>query len=61
VATWKVDLISALNELGGEAAYADLYPVIKRIRLDSGNELTEKWKQTVQGTIEKNSPNSAKF
>lgn len=61
MAKWKDDIIQALNELGGQAVYADLYPVIERIRINSGHKLTDKWKQTVQGTIEENSPDSLKF
>jgi hypothetical protein len=47
--------------LGGEASYQELYPVLQKLRTVGGHELTPKWKQTVQGTIEENSPDSRKF
>ncbi|WP_375543819.1 HNH endonuclease [Phaeobacter inhibens] len=61
MASWKDHIVAALNELGGEASYQELYPVLEKLRRKAGSSLTPKWKQTVQGTIEENSPDSLKF
>ncbi|MBX9448998.1 MAG: HNH endonuclease [Taibaiella sp.] len=59
MATWKEDIISALNLIGGEGHYSDIYEAIEEIR---GKEnLPVSWKAIVRGSIETYSKDSEKF
>lgn len=55
---WKDDIITALTNLGGTAAYGDLYQEIARIR---GSALPSSWKKTVQRTIQDHAVESDGF
>lgn len=54
MATWLQDITTAIGNLGGIAAYEDLYPEIKRIR----SPLPGSWKQVIQRTIQDYSSDS---
>ena len=56
--SWLDDIVEAFHELGGEAHYVDLYPVIEGIR---GPRLTREWKASVRRTIEDHSSDSDNF
>lgn len=55
---WVDDIVEALLQLGGEASYAELYPVLAQIRV---GPLTPSWNATVRRIIEDHSRDSANF
>ena len=52
---WAYIIMDALEKLGGEATNPRLYSEIEKVR---PRELTDSWKMTVQGTIERHSRDS---
>lgn len=59
MASWVTDITSALGNLGGVAAYADLYREIARIR--PAHQLTKSWQASVRRTVEQHSSDSKIF
>jgi predicted HNH restriction endonuclease len=59
MALWVEDVILALRNLGGVAAYADLYREIERVR--PSEQLTPTWEATVRRTIQQHSSDSEAF
>ena len=51
----------AFVNLDGEAKYEDLYPEIKKIRLNQNLSLSSQWKASVRRTIEDHSSDSANY
>lgn len=47
--TWKEDIIKALNMLGGEASWSDIFNAIKKIR--PPEKLTKTWENTVRTEV----------
>lgn len=58
MATWKEDLIKALENLGGKAHLSKIYNEIEKIR---PNNLNPTWQRTVQRELETNSSDSEAF
>lgn len=56
--TWLYTIIEAFEQLGGDAKYKDLYPVVKELRISKGLSWTNKSEQSIQATIEENSTDS---
>jgi|GEM_PF-6124357 len=56
--TWLDSIIEAFEILGGNAKYRDLYPEVKRLRINKGLSWTEKSEHTIQATIEDHSSDS---
>lgn len=57
--SWKDDIITTLNNLGGEGHLSDIYSTIEKIR---GKEnLSKSWKSVMRGTIERFSSDSKVF
>ena len=52
---WVYVIIRAMHKLGGDAPYSELKPFMER---NAERELTTKWHQTVEGTIEEFSSDS---
>lgn len=61
MASWKEDIIKALQNLGGEAALNQIYEEVSKIRPDSASVSYKSFTAIVRGTIENNSADSAKF
>ena len=58
MATWKKDIIEALNNLGGVAPLSKIYSEVEKIR--QGN-LNPTWDRTIQRELESNSSDSKAF
>ena len=58
MATWKEDIIKALENLGGVAHLSKIYKEVERIR--EGN-LNPTWDRTIQRELETNSSDSEAF
>ena len=58
MATWKEDIIKALENLGGSAHLSEIYKEVERIRPDN---LNPTWDRTVQRELETNSSDSDAF
>ena len=58
---WADDLVTALDELGGEAHLSEIYPTVRKIRLRAGRSVPPTLKQTVQGALERHSRASENF
>ena len=57
--SWKIDLIQAFQQIGGEGHYIDIYDAVEKIK---GKEnLTKSWKASVRGEIERFSKDSEKY
>lgn len=56
--SWLEDIILAFFELGWDAQYEELYPVIEKIRAE---HLTPEWKASVRRTIEDHSSDSENY
>ncbi|MCZ2369113.1 hypothetical protein [Vibrio diabolicus] len=52
---WIDYVVQAMENLGGEAAYSDLYTEIEALK---GGNLTKSWKATVRNTVESYSSDS---
>ncbi len=57
--SWKEDIIKALNQIGGEGHYNDIYSAVEDIR--GINNLPKSWKAIVRGSIETYSSDSEKY
>ena len=55
--TWKEYIIEALENLGGEAHYSDIYEYISNNRTN----LPKSWKAIIRATIESHSIDSDKY
>lgn len=55
MATWKEDIITVINNLGGQAHLSEIYAEIEKLRKDN---LTQSWKSVLRGTIERYSSDS---
>ena len=58
MATWKEDIIKALENLGGKAHLSEIYKEVEKIRPDN---LNPTWDRTVQRELETNSSDSDAF
>lgn len=58
MATWKEDIVKALENLGGSAHLSEIYNEVERIRPDN---LNPTWDRTVQRELETNSSDSDAF
>ena len=58
MATWKEDVIKALQNLGGVAHRSEIQEEVKRIR---GDNLNNTWTQTIQRELESYSSDSEAF
>ena len=56
--TWLESITEAFEQLGGDAKYRDLYPVVKQIRIAKGLSWTVKSEHCIQAVIEENSYDS---
>ena len=56
--TWLDWIVEAMRQLGGSAAYEDLY---HQIQLIHTGPLSKEWKASVRKTIENNSSDSDNF
>lgn len=59
MSTWKEDIIKAFHFIGGEGHYLDIYEAVELIR--PSDKMTETWRATVRGTIERFSSDSEAF
>ncbi len=59
--TWLHDLIEVYNDLGGQAAYRDVYPRAKLRREDRGASWTSAAEASIRRTIEDHAESSANF
>ena len=58
MATWKEDVVKALQNLGGVAHRSEIQEEVKRIR---GDNLNNTWTQTIQRELESYSSDSEAF
>ena len=58
---WLDDIITALNQLGGEANYEDLYPAIEKLRVKRNKNLYTSFKAVVRRTIQEHSKETKSF
>ena len=58
MATWKEDVVKALQNLGGIAHRSEIQEEVKRIR---GDNLNSTWTQTIQRELESYSSDSDAF
>lgn len=58
MATWKEDVVKALQNLGGVAHRSEIQEEVKRIR---GDNLNSTWTQTIQRELESYSSDSDAF
>ena len=58
MATWREDIITALERLGGKAHRSKILEEVKKIR---GDNLNNTWEQTVQRELESYSSDSDAF
>ncbi len=59
--TWLHDLIEVYNELGGQASYANVYPLAKRRRLSRGASWTPEAEASIRRTVEDHAESSKNF
>jgi|GEM_PF-6233515 len=59
--TWLHDIIEVYNDLGGEAAYKDVYALAKKKRLDRNASWTSGAKAIIRRVVEENARSSALF
>jgi hypothetical protein len=59
--TWLHDLIEVYNDLGGQAAYGDVYPLAKLRREGRGASWTKEAKASIRRTVEDHAESSANF
>ncbi len=59
--TWLHDLIEIYNDLGGQAAYSDVYPRAKIRREVRGASWTKQAKASIRRTVEDHAESSANF
>ena len=58
MATWKEDIITALEQLGGKGSLEDINARVKSIRT---KKLPKSWAAIIRGTIETHSSDSDAF
>lgn len=59
--TWLHDLIEVYNDLGGKAAYRDVYPLAKLRRERRGASWTKEAEASIRRTVEDHAESSANF
>ncbi|MBC8492793.1 MAG: HNH endonuclease [Chloroflexi bacterium] len=59
--TWLEDIITALENLGGQAHLSDIYNEVARIRIRSGKPLPKLWQGTMRRKILNHAPASAGY
>jgi predicted HNH restriction endonuclease len=59
--TWLHDLIEVYNNLGGRAAYKDVYALAKQIRVGRGASWTPEAEASIRRTVEDHAISSANF
>lgn len=59
--SWLHDLIKVYNELGGQATYADVYPLARERRLNRGASWTAQAEATIRRTVEDHAESSKNF
>lgn len=56
---WIEDIVEALNSIGGEGKYQDIYSAVEKIR--GSSNLSKNWKAVVRSYIEKYSSDSESY
>ena len=55
---WIDDIVQAMQNLGGQAKYEELYEEVRKVR---SQPLTKEWEATVRGTVENHSSDSDNY
>ncbi len=58
---WVDDVVQALDHLGGEAAYNDIYKEVRNIRIAAGRSAPKSFQEVVRKEIETHSTDSEAF
>ena len=59
--SWLHDLVEIYNELGGQAAYSDVYQLARRRRQGRGASWTDQSHATIRRTVEDHAESSSNF